>query len=416
LAFFIVLAPCWFYLRRWRKGDETRTLTAIDKTLRLEERAITAWDLIARKEIAGAAQLVLRQAEDKLRGADPRTLFPRRGDWPTYMLLPLMALWFGLLWFDVDRRGFEASRSPAPLAQTVREFSRQMADKAKSEGLRQSLKMAEELAKIAEHNLRGKSDDEQLKKELAGATKKLDALGNSPVDKANFAIAESEQSLKDLRAELEAVQDLFNLPETSKSTQDLAQQWLDRLASLPQLNRQLGREPQKGQGLGEDGLKEFLKRMDQQVTGELDRRALLDAQQFLEQMMQMGRKNQGEQNMRAAGPDGQDERDSGEKSQSTNNRPGKEAGQKDGSLQSLPPFQGGAAAQVKGQLGAGESSGIAFKGKPVPGKSELSQQAIVASYRRQAEQELNSERVPESLKETIKNYFLALGTGEEKNR
>jgi hypothetical protein len=85
-------------------------------------------------------------------------------------------------------------------------------------------------------------------------------------------------------------------------------------------------------------------------------------------------------------------------------------------LQSLPPFQGGAAAQVKGQLGAGESSGIAFKGKPVPGKSELSQQAIVASYRRQAEQELNSERVPESLKETIKNYFLALGTGEEKNR
>ena len=52
--------------------------------------------------------------------------------------------------------------------------------------------------------------------------------------------------------------------------------------------------------------------------------------------------------------------------------------------------------QVKGQLGAGDSSSIVFKGKPTPGKSELSQQQVVASYRRQAEQELNSERVPGS--------------------
>jgi hypothetical protein len=45
----------------------------------------------------------------------------------------------------------------------------------------------------------------------------------------------------------------------------------------------------------------------------------------------------------------------------------------------------------------------------VPGKSTTSPEEVVASYRRQAEQELNSERVPEALKETIKNYFLSLG-------
>ena len=47
------------------------------------------------------------------------------------------------------------------------------------------------------------------------------------------------------------------------------------------------------------------------------------------------------------------------------------------------------------------------------GKSEVSQDEVIASYRRQAEVELNTERVPEALKETIKNYFLSLGIGKE---
>jgi hypothetical protein len=57
---------------------------------------------------------------------------------------------------------------------------------------------------------------------------------------------------------------------------------------------------------------------------------------------------------------------------------------------------------------------MALKGKPLPGKSEVSQEEVVASYRRQAEAELNTERVPEALKETIKHYFLSLGMGAEK--
>jgi len=38
---------------------------------------------------------------------------------------------------------------------------------------------------------------------------------------------------------------------------------------------------------------------------------------------------------------------------------------------------------------------------------------VIATYRRQAEQELDSERVPEALKETIRRYFLSL---EKKQR
>ena len=49
-----------------------------------------------------------------------------------------------------------------------------------------------------------------------------------------------------------------------------------------------------------------------------------------------------------------------------------------------------------------------FKGKPTPGKSALAPQEVVANYRRQAEQELNSEKVPAALKETVRKYFLSL--------
>lgn len=410
VVLFAMLAPFGFYVRRWQREDATRTLMQLDKALHLEERAVTAWELLARKAGGATAQLVFRQAEDKLRGVEPRALFPRRGSWPAYLFPPILALWFALLWFDVDRGLFDRGQPSAPptLAHTLREFSRELEEKAKIDGLRESQEMAQELKKIAQKNLDGKSDAQQFEKEVAGAAKKLDALGHSAAEKPSFAAAESRQSLQDLKAELEAAKDLLNFPDAAKGNEQLMQQWFDRLASLPQLNRQLGREPQKGQGFSQNELKEFLNRMDQQATGELDRRALIDAQQFLQQMTK-GQGNQDEQNLRAAGQDGQEEPGAGEKTKNTSNRPGTEPGTKDGAPQAPPPLQGGASTQVKGQLGVGESSGIVFKGKPTPGKSELSQQEIVASYQRQAEQELNSERVPEALKETIKNYFLSLG-------
>ncbi|HET7004866.1 MAG TPA: hypothetical protein VFK65_05195, partial [Candidatus Binatia bacterium] len=78
------------------------------------------------------------------------------------------------------------------------------------------------------------------------------------------------------------------------------------------------------------------------------------------------------------------------------------------SVKSLPQFRADTRTQIKGQLGEGESSGVMFKGMPTPGKSELSAQDVVTNYRRQAEQELNSEKVPTALKDTVRKYFLSL--------
>ncbi len=402
------LAPLFFYYRRWRAVDATRALVELDRKLGMDERAVTAWELAGRGDRSAAAQLVFQQTEQRLRSVQPRSLLPRRIGWSTYAVVPLLLFWSALLWFDLDQPSSQPPSAVAQgLAQKLREFAREFQEKAKVEGLRESLQLAQELAKVAEKNLAEKADDEQLKKDLAGVKQKLDAAGKSGQQNQAIGGAESEQSLKDLRAELEAARDMLNLADGVKAPQ----QWMDRLASMPQLRKQLDRERQQredGKGLGQQELQSLLDRLDQQVAGALDRRALIDAQQFLEQMMQQGQGKENNHAAQMAGRGEQDEPGDGVREKNHSNLPGKEPGKNDDSLRSLPQFRADTRTQIKGQLGDGESSGVVFKGKPTPGKSELAPQEVVANYRRQAEQELNSEKVPAALKETVRKYFLSL--------
>ena len=75
LLFFLGLAPFMFFKRRWRPRDSTRAVAAVDKSLRLEERAITAWEILARGERGAAEELVVKQAEERIKTVDVKTLF-----------------------------------------------------------------------------------------------------------------------------------------------------------------------------------------------------------------------------------------------------------------------------------------------------------------------------------------------------
>jgi hypothetical protein len=400
------LAPMFFYYRRWRAVDTTRALVELDRKLSLDERAVTAWELAGRGDRSATAQLVLHQTERHLRALEARRLFPRQWSWPAYTVAPLLSLWFALLWFGFDQ-SFLQQRAPAQrLAQQLREFARDFQEKAKIDGLRQSLQLGQELERLAQKNLAAQANDEQLKTDLAGVKQKLDAGGPSAQQDQSIAGAESEQSLKDLKAELDAARDLLNFPDGGKAGSH--QQRLERLASLPQLRKQLEREQQGGQGLGQQELQSLLDRLDRQVAGELDRRALIDAQQFLEQMMKQGPGKENNDAAQMAGRGEQDEPGDGVREKNRSNLPGAEPGKSDDNLRSLPQFHADTRTQVKGQLGAGESSSVVFKGNPRPGKSEIAPQEMVADYRRQAEQELNSEKVPAAVKETVRKYFLSL--------
>ena len=408
------IGPFIFYRQRWCPKDITRALVQVDKQLKLDERATTAWELSTRLDQSAAAQLVIKQTEASLRAVEPRDVSPRQWSWRSYAAPALLILWFGLLWFDADRSVFAPQRASVPrtLAQKLGEFARDFQEKAKSEGLQESFKAGQELEKLARRNLEAKTSDEQLKQELAGVARKFETAAKSGAEKNSFSAGETEQSLKDLKAELDAARDLLNFADAAKGSQELPQQWMDRLASLPQLKKQLDKEQQAGPGFGQSQLKAFLDRLDQQATGALDRRALLDAQKFLEQMMKSGPGQKNDSQVQMAGRGEQDSPGDGVREKNNSNLPGKEPGKKDDGVHSLPEFHGGAQTQIKGLLGEGESSGVVFKGKPTTGKSALGQQEVVANYRRQAEQELNSERVPEALKETIRNYFLSLENSE----
>jgi len=409
---FLVLAPWLVLEKRWRTQDSARALAELDKTLRLDERAITAWEILAREGRSAAEELVVRQAAQRVKTLEPKTLFRRQFSWNDYLVLPLFALWLALLWFEVGNPvdGNVGLPVAQALAYKAREFSRELQERAKRERLSDSLQVGRELETVAQKGIDTKTGDEKFKDELAGLAKKIETMGKSATEQPSFSAAESEQSLKDLKAELEAARDLLNFPDAAKRPRGLEQQWLDRLAMMPQLKRQL--ENQSGQSLGQNELRSLLDKMDKQVTGELDRRTLLEAQQFLEQLMKQGQGDKGESNARMAGRGEQDSPGDGEKAKTRSNLPGKEAGKREEGYPSMPEFQAGAPAHVQGMLGEGSSSGLVFKGKPSAGKSEVSQEEVIATYRRQAEAELNTERVPEALKETIKNYFMSLGTGE----
>jgi len=417
IALFGALAPVLFYRQRWSLQDALRALARLDKSLALDERAVTAWELSGRNENGGAAQLVFKQAQEQLCQVDMRRHFPRRWSWPAYLALPLLVLWFTLLWLDFDHWTLDHRRSPGPqtLAHRARQYSRELQEKAKNEGLRESLKLGQEIEKAAQKSIDNKSADESFKKELAGVAKKFDDRSKTGAGQETFTSGASQQSLRDLKAELEAARDFPQLGDFPKGSEEQSRQWMEQLAAMPQLKRQLDQAERAGQGPGQNQLKSFLDKLDQQVTGELDRRALIDAQQYLQQMMQQGRGQQGENYARSGGQGEEDSAADGAREKNHSNLPGKEAGKKSDETSGLPPFRADASTQIKGALGAGESSALFFKGMPTPGKTTVAQEEVVASYRRQAEQELNSERVPEALKETIKNYFLSLGGNETKN-
>ena len=410
---FVLLAPWFFYRAKWRHQHSARAVAALDKELRLAECAVTAWEISGGAELGGAKLLVLQRAEAGLRNITARQILPRSVSWPMYGVVPLVVLWLALLWLDFDRPYPEARHlSPRNLAERVREYSRELQDKAKGEGLRETLKFGQELEKTAQKSYEQKTPEESLKKEVAGLAQQF-TVPASRQDKNAFSSGETEQNLKDLKTELEASRDLLQFPDGAKNSDEANQRLMERLSGLPELKRQFD-AANPGAGLGSSELKAFLDKLDQQVTKELDRRALIDAQQYLEQMTKQGSPERGENYARSDANGEPDPNAAGLHEKSFSKLPGKEPGQQDADVRSLPDLRSGPQTQVKGILGAGESSGLMLKGNPSGGKSALADSEVVASYRRQAEQELNSERVPEELKEMIKNYFLSLGEAKNK--
>ncbi|MBM3341409.1 MAG: hypothetical protein FJY56_04775 [Betaproteobacteria bacterium] len=402
IAAFALIAPTLLYAWRWRGGDTVRALAALDKALGSGERMTTAWELTRRNDARAVALLVLREASERLQGAKFRKLFPRRWTKQDLLVLPLLALWLALSWFET--RVGHSSAAPqvsASVARELRDFARDLEETARAQGLPQTTEAARELARLAQRGIDAQTPDPAFQREIAEAQKQIATQASASAQDASGSAA-SQRQLDELKAELQSARDWL------AAAGNASRNWDEVLGRLSEL-RQHGewRQDQGGKTLTRDQVDAFLDKLDKRVTAELDRRALRQTERRLGQL---ARGEQGEEGGTHPGAGGAGEKDEtlAQVPEGQPSAPGEKPGTAAGKAAPLPQFSVGEQSAVKGTLGEGASSNVLLKGQPTPGKSAVAADPVFAAYHRRAEAELNNERIPGELKGAIRSYFLSL--------
>ena len=411
--FFMILTPGFFLRRGWRERESVRAVFSLDKALRLEERALTAWEIIHREEKKAPELLVLKEAGQRLQRVDPRGLLKRRVSWHAYLVPPLFLLWLFLAWLDVGGRFEKASprSQPTSTAQRLKEFSRDLQERAKAEGLSESLKAARALEEIAEKSLKGELSEKDLGENLSRTAERLGGARDPGKESGDVASLPegTRQALLDFKAELQSFKENFKPSVSAAEKERLRLETLGRLGAFPRLKEAIQRGFSSMEHMAEEELRGFLDRLEKSLTAELDRRTLDEIKEFLAFLLQ-GSEGRERQEALARG---RVEKDLPEKSEGKGELPGSKPGTKAESPQVFPPLQAAAAAQLKGLLGEGKAGAVPLTGVEGGARRKIAQEEVMVSYRKKMEEAIASEKIPDSLKEIIKNYFLSLGMREK---
>ena len=397
---FVLFAAAGFWLRPWREKDALGAVAALDRALGLRERALTAAEIVQRGDAGIAERYVLYQAGEKLKPVNVRTLFKRDWSWQASAAPALVALWLALLWLGVGA-DWGGAPKPRSLADRVKEFSRELEQKAEAEKLAESLKVARALKSAAEERIAGKAGDEKLRENLAAIAKGLDRMAPAGADDFDLG-GYTREEIAALKAELEAGLGRMR-PNASAGEKEL----LDRLESMPRAGDAMKRAGGATENMSPGELKQLLDRLQQEADAEMERRSLADVQQYLSLLLNNGQGGDASSEEQVAGSGGQQRPADKEKSGGKGELPGDEPGVK-GAPGRPPQVNAGATARVTGVLGEGASSGVTWRGEAKAGESRIQEAEAPASYRRQAEEYLASEKIPPALKETVKKYFLSL--------
>lgn len=411
-----IVAAVVFILRRWGMKESLQVLFLLDKTLNLEERAITAWEILGRTGRRTPELLVLAETAERLKGIDFKRLLKKPLPWQAFALPPLLLLLLSLLWIGVgvvsekDSKAFQART----LAQQIKEFSHAVKERARSEGLAESLRVASAVEELAEKRLEGQMSEKKLADELSGLATEIEKMDfTAPPSQVSLSSA-TRESLADLTMELETLKQTLSSPEKWQAGARLDPKLLSKLESFPRLSEELKQRLRPGDRLGEGELSRFLRELEKSAGAELDRRTLKDIAEYLSFILQgmEGAPVEGGEREVAQVPGYRSAQADKQKGPGT--LPGDRPGTKTKGSQPLPPLTQGMATHLKGILGEGRSATFGWRGEPRAGKSNVPLEDLIVSYRRQAEEELASEKIPAGLKETIKSYFLSLGMAEKK--
>ena len=412
---FLVMTLAFYMWSPWGDRESLRTVLLLDKTLRLQERAVTAWEILGRRERRPAEELVLAEAEANIRNVDARGLFKRQLTWHAFLAPPLLLLWVLFAWLDVDLHfdWFQGSKTVS-VAQKLKDYSHGLQERAKKDELTESLKMARGLEDIADKGLKGEVGEEKLREDLSAAVQGIGGLAPvaSQEPGASWPTL-SKDALSDLKADVGKFKDALANPESLVGKGIRRADILERLAGLSPFRGEMGKGLLSTEDLEKRDVGDYLEKLRRRIVSELDRRNLQETREFLLHLLEEMRGEESEGPSQGMGLAQRGKSSSAKKRSGTGSLPGDRPGSK-GQRVSPPPFQARASTQLKGLLGKGLSAGMTLRGEFPAKESEVPQEEVITSYKRQIEGELASEQIPEELRETVKQYFLSLGMTENK--
>jgi hypothetical protein len=261
---------------------------------------------------------------------------------------------------------------------------------------------------MAEERLKGRGSDQKLGENLAAIKKQLGRKVQEGEGGARLGDYHRD-ALASLKAEFDVMKQQLGRGSTIKESE-----LFERLSALPRLSEAIEQGRLPGGKPGGESLENSLDQLEQDVAGEMDRRSLADVENFLALLLQGGQAGElPSESLSAGGREGESRSPEPEKAGGRGQLAGDQPGSPAGSVQS-PPAGASAVSRLQGILREGKSSGFTLRGEAKAGPSEIPEEEIAASYRRQAEEDLASEKIPREMKEAVKKYFLSLGMEEGK--
>ncbi len=394
----------------WGNRETLQAVLRLDRTLRLQEGAVTAWEILKRPVSKLPEQLVLEETAARLKSVDVRGLFARQRSWHLYAAPPVLLIWALMAWFGVDfHLDWGKGSRDLTMAKKIKDYSMSLQDKAKEENLTESLDVARALEEVADKGLRGMVDEEELRNDLTdvaqGIGDRLKAFhgGEGSLPKL------SKEALKNLKSQVGDLKDALSRPNAFPGKGMRGGDVLKKFDRLDPFRREMGNNPSSGESMDENQLREFIEQLNRQAATEMDRRSLMEAEQFVVLMLdgmdgETTRPMDRQSPMASSSPSKEDAK--------KGSQPGDQPGKKGPEVQ-YPQFRAQAETHLKGLFREGPSAGVTLRGEFRAKDSEVPQEEIVTSYQRQVEGELSAEQIPQDMRETVRNYFLSLGMSGE---
>ncbi len=409
---FLILTSGFLLWHPWRSKESLRAILQLDRTLRLQERALTAWEILRRGGKRPAELWVLEETAANLKAVDVKGLFERRLSWHAFVALPVLLLWALIAWFGVDfHLDWSRESRGASIAKKLKEYSLGLHDRAKENKLTESLEVARALEEVAEKGLKGKIGEEELRTDLIDVAQGIGDQLAAFQGGAGSLPQLSKEALSKLKSDVGELKDALSRPNALPGKGMLGGNVLKKLDNLSPFKGEMGNNPLSGDNMDQNQLRDFIEQLDRRLATEMDRRNLTEAEQFVLLLLDgmdgdATRPMEKQSRMGSSSPSKDDS--------AKGSLPGDQPGKKGPKVQ-YPQFRAQAATHLKGLFGKGSSAGVTLRGEFQGRESKVSQDEIVTLYQRQVEGELSSEQIPQDLKETVKSYFLSLGmSGDQK--